>query len=173
MHDSGNLALHVAQSPLSPWIVDSGESNHMTSDRSLFTTYSPCNCPQIARIANGTCAKVAGTRIIHLSNIFTLYSILFVPDLNCNLISVSKLNSDLQCETKLFAKYSVLKDLSSGRTIGNAKLRPGLYLLDVNTSSISPFSNNNQVSVQCWSVHSFRSDGQSNKDSAIMIWHFR
>ena len=35
---------------------------------------------------------------------------LLVPDLDCNLISVSKLNLDLLCETEFFAKSCAFQD---------------------------------------------------------------
>lgn len=107
MHGSGNLALHVAESSSFSWIVDSSASNHMTGDKSIFATYSPCNGHQTVRIANGTRTEVTGTRTINLSNTIILYSVLFVPDLNCNLISINKPNKDLNCETKFFAKHFV------------------------------------------------------------------
>lgn len=146
----------------------------MTGDRSLFTTYYPCNGYQTVRIANGTRTKVEWAGTIHLSETLTLYSVLFVPDLNCNLISVSKLNSDLHCETKFFAKYCVFWDLNSGRMIVNAELRASLYLFDVNTSSVPvSLANKNRINPQCWLVHSLKSVSKPNKDSAIMTWHCR
>lgn len=113
---------------------------------------------------------MVGLGTIHLLNTLTLYSILFVRDFDCNLISVSKLNSDLHYEIKFFARYYVFQDLSLWRMIDNAELCVGLYLLDVTTSSVCTFSNNIQVNSQCWLVHSIKSVVQLNKDSAIMMW---
>lgn len=77
-------------------------------------------------IANGTHTKVAGTRIVCLFDRNMLYSVLYVPALDCSLISVRKLNKDLNCETKFFANYYVFQDLDSGATISSAKLSAGL-----------------------------------------------
>ena len=162
-NNSTNSALHAAKSPSSSWMVDSGASNHMTGDRSLFTSYSPCNSFQTVRIANGTCTKVVGTGIICLSN----KSVLCVPDLDCNLILVSSLNRDLNCETKFLAKSCVFQDFSSGKTIGSDDFHASLYVLDVNTPSIR------SVSHQCQLIRSLTCDSHSNKESEIMMWHFR
>ena len=165
-NNSSNSTLHAAKSPSSSWIVDSSASNHVTDGRSLFTSYSPCNGLQTVRIANGTRTKVVETRIICLSNTLILKSVLFVPNLDCNLISVSSPNRDLNCETKCLAKSCVFQDLSSGKTIGSADFRAGLYVLDVSTPSI------HSVSHRCQLIHSLTSDSHSNKESEIMMWHF-
>ena len=79
----------------------------MTSDRSLFSSYSPCSSNLTVRIANGSCSKVAGTGIVYIPPNLILKSVLFVPNLDCNLISVHKLNRDLNCETKFVANSCV------------------------------------------------------------------
>ena len=139
----------------------------MIGDRSLFTSYSPCNSLQTVRIANGARTKVVGTGIIGLSNTVILKSMLFVPNLDCNLISVSSLNRDLNSETKFLSKSCVFQDLSSGKMIGNVDFRAGLYVLDVNTPSI------HSISHQCQLIHSLSSNSHSNKESEIMMCHFR
>lgn len=165
---SFSQALHVSHSPTTSWIVDSGASDHMTGDKSLFSTYTSCQVNQTVRIANGSRSHVAGIGTICISEKLTLYSVLYVPDLDCNLISVSKLNRDHHCETKFFAKYCVFQDLASGKMIGSADYCAGLYLLKVHHSikkSISSF--------QCQSTQSSESISQSNSDSTIMLWHYR
>ena len=42
---------------------------------------------------------------------------LFVPNLDCNLLSISKLNRDLDCETKFLAESCVFQDLKSERLL--------------------------------------------------------
>lgn len=126
MHSNGNQALHVARSPSTSWIVDSGASEHMTGDKSLFSTYTPCQDYHTIRIANGSHSKVAGTGTIYLSRNLILHSVLFVPDLDCNLISVSRINRDLHCETKFFSTSCVFQELGSEKMIGNAELCAGL-----------------------------------------------
>nr|DAD41760.1 TPA_asm: hypothetical protein HUJ06_016083 [Nelumbo nucifera] len=53
-------ALTVKQEHYKPWIVDSGASDHMTGDRRVFHTYSPCNETFTIRITDDSLAKVEG-----------------------------------------------------------------------------------------------------------------
>ena len=58
----GNLptALNVRKHSIQSWIVDSGASDHMTGDLSVFHDYVPNFDNYTVRIANGTLSKVAG-----------------------------------------------------------------------------------------------------------------
>ncbi|KAK8263247.1 hypothetical protein V6Z12_D12G030600 [Gossypium hirsutum] len=136
--NSNSSTLHEAKSSSSYWIVDSGASDHMTGDRLLFTTYFSCNNLQTMCIANGTCTKVVGIGSICLSNTLTLKSVLFVPKLDYNLIYVSKLNRDLNYETKFLYKSCIYQDLSFERTIGNVSFHVSIYALDCQ-HSFNPF----------------------------------
>ena len=70
-----------------PWIIDSGASDHMTSFSNLFKSYSSCPGNQTIRIADGTFSPIAG--LIKISDTIELQSVLHVPNLACNLLSVS------------------------------------------------------------------------------------
>lgn len=118
---SGNVALQ-GEFPLTlmsrhdldnAWIIDSGASDHMTGNFSLFNSYSPCRDSHSIRIVNGSCSKVFGIGSIILSPHICLKSVLFVPDLNCNLLHVSQLNNDLQCCTNFSANSCAFQDLTS------------------------------------------------------------
>ncbi|KAL5812185.1 hypothetical protein ACOSQ3_027135 [Xanthoceras sorbifolium] len=54
------MALNAKQSLHKTWIVDSGASDHMARDLSMFHTYTPCYKNLNIRIADGTLSKVAG-----------------------------------------------------------------------------------------------------------------
>ena len=131
-----NQTLHVAKSSFAPWIVDSGASDHITGDKSLFSQFYPSRSHHTVRIANDSHAKVVGKGTIQLSEILTLYSVLFVSSLDCNLLSIRTLNKDLNCETKFLVNSSVFQDLESERMFGNAELCAGLYILKVDKSPI-------------------------------------
>jgi len=59
-----------------------------------------------------------------------LNSILHVPKLDCNLISISKLTRDLNCVAKFFPNLCIFQDLDTGKKIGSAKMCSGFYLLN-------------------------------------------
>ena len=72
----------------------------MTRDEKFFSTYNPCYKNLTERIADGSLSKVAGTGSVRVSKNITLDSVLLMPKLNCNLLSISKLTRDLNCVTK-------------------------------------------------------------------------
>ena len=165
------LALHVSHTLPSSWIVDSGASNHMTGNRTLFSSYYPYHGTLTVHIADGTCPKVAGIGTVNLSQTLALESVLFVPNLDCNLVFVSKFNRDLNCGTKFLAESCVFQDLKSRKMIGNGELCAGLYLLKVNNSPTTSECGNLAVKSHC-QFSSFESIDHSNKVSTIMMWHY-
>ena len=136
------------------WIVDSGASDHMTSFTIKFMNYKPCKESIGIVVANGSMCKAAGRGDMKSSGL-KLNSVLYVPNLKCNLLSVSKITNDLNCSVTFFPSCCKIQDLTSGRTIGNAEEKNGLYYLseiDLPLKSKSPialsiFSDSN---VQLW-----------------------
>ncbi|RVW60823.1 Retrovirus-related Pol polyprotein from transposon TNT 1-94 [Vitis vinifera] len=148
-----------------PWIVDSGASDHMTGDATIFDTYSSCPNNLTVRIADGSLSKVAGTGSVVLSRDLTLNSVLLVPNLDCNLLSISKLTKEKRCITNFSSTHYEFQDLDSGKTIGNAEECSGLYILkERHDPQEQPQMavGSNSFSVSC-----------QNNDSAIMLWHYR
>ena len=78
-------------SHITPWIIDSGASNHMIDAHHLFSTYSPCVGNLKVKIADGTLSPVVGKGSVHISESITLNPVLHVPHLSCNLLSISQL----------------------------------------------------------------------------------
>ena len=87
-----------------PWIIDSRASDHITGDGTIFHEYNPCNEKYTVKIADGSLSKVVGIGSIRVTNDLNLNSVLHVPNLDCNLLSISKLTRDLHCEAKFFLK---------------------------------------------------------------------
>ncbi|KAI5407080.1 hypothetical protein KIW84_053362 [Lathyrus oleraceus] len=87
-----------------------------------------------SRAFDSTLSKVMGKGSVIISQNITLSSVLYVPKLDCNLLSISKLTKDLKCSTKFFPNQGEFQILESGRTIDNAKECDGLYILQVETS---------------------------------------
>lgn len=84
-------------------IIDTGASHHMTGNRSFLvnmTATSPCR----VGFADGSITMSSSVGDMILSDRLTLRDVLFVPDLNCSLISVSKLLKNMNC----FALFTVL-----------------------------------------------------------------
>ncbi|KAJ9679118.1 hypothetical protein PVL29_021141 [Vitis rotundifolia] len=121
----------------------------MTDAHHLFSTYSSCVDNLKVEIADGTLSPVASKGSIHISESITLNPVLHVPNLSCNLLSISQLTKKSNCS-----------DLSLGKTIGSAKEREGLY-----------YFNKTDVLGQCPpTVCNYAS---YPKDNELLLWHKR
>jgi len=76
------------------WLLDSGASCHMTGDmKKLSRTYDIH--PILMNMPNGQRSVASKQGMVKLSSIITLYDVLFVSGLTCNLISIAQLINDL------------------------------------------------------------------------------
>ncbi|CAL5421419.1 unnamed protein product [Camellia sinensis] len=144
----------------SPWIIDSGASDHMTSFSHLFSTYFPCSGHDKIRIADGSFSPIAGKGFIKLTEKINLNSVLHVPNLACNLLSVSKLSKDSNCRVTFFESHCEFQDQNSGKMIGRARMLEGLYYFD-------------EVLFSNKKAQSFNSTSSISIREKIMLWHYR
>ncbi|GAU31183.1 hypothetical protein TSUD_316080 [Trifolium subterraneum] len=70
----------LSVSPNHTWIVDSGASDHMTGESTLFSSYSPCAGNQEIKVADDSFSAIAGKGSVVLSSLLTLKNVLH--DLN-------------------------------------------------------------------------------------------
>ncbi|RVW39021.1 hypothetical protein CK203_089160 [Vitis vinifera] len=118
-----------------PWIINSGASDHMTNSSNMFESYSPCPGDKKVRIADGNFSPIAGKGLIKISEEIDLKSVLHVPKLTCNLLSISKLSRDSNCCVIFYESHCIFQDQSSGKTIGSARMINGLYYFEDNLPS--------------------------------------
>jgi len=144
----------------SPWIIDSGASDHMTSFSHLFNTYFPCSGHDKIRIADGSFSPIAGKGFIKLTEKINLNAVLHVPNLAYNLLSVSKLSKDSNCRVTFFESHCEFQDQNSGMMIGRARMLEGLYYFD-------------EVPVSNKKAQSFNSTSSISVREKIMLWHYR
>ena len=106
MAQQGNLvALSTRTEGNKYWVVDSEASDHMSGNVDLLDNLNHCSNEFIVRITDGSISKVAGIGTIVLSNKLSLKTVLFVPNLTCNLLYVSKLAKDLKCVTNFYSTH--------------------------------------------------------------------
>ena len=87
-------ALSCCINSSAPWIIDSRASDHMTNSFKLFQSYTPCLGNRKVKITDGSFSTIAGKGLIQISEKINMKSVLHVPKLTCNLLSVSKLSKD-------------------------------------------------------------------------------
>ncbi|RVW30585.1 hypothetical protein CK203_086063 [Vitis vinifera] len=95
----------------SPWIIDSGASDHMANSSKAFSNYIPCPGNQKIKIADGALVTVAGQGDVFLTSSLTLRNVLHVPK---------------------------LLDLLTGKVIGHAREEGGLFLLEAESGTTCP-----------------------------------
>ena len=80
----------------SAWIIDSGATDHMTFDSRQVSPLKSSSQHSVST-ANGTSIQIIGEGSLSLTNTLNLDSVLVVPSLNYNLLSVSKITTALFC----------------------------------------------------------------------------
>ena len=75
---------------------------------------------------DGTISYAKGEGSIYLDDLW-FKSVLYAPKLRCNMLSISKITKDMNCKVIFSPTHCVFHDLISGRMIGNAKEKDGLY----------------------------------------------
>ena len=112
------------------WVIDSGATDHMTGNSSLFFNFQShkSTCP--VTLADGSTSRVIGSGTINPTPSLTLSSVLNLPQLSFNLISVSKLTKSLNCCASFFPDYYLFQDLMTKKMIGKGHDSGGLYILD-------------------------------------------
>lgn len=133
------------------WVLDTGATNHMTGSIDFLTKLRyilPC----LIGLPNGkqTLSKEKGTVVFDEE--FSLKNVLFVPDLQCNLISVSQLIAESDLVMQIANKGCVIQDRITRNLTGAGELRNGLYFFRRLT---------------------FYSAFKMNKEGAEDVWHQR
>jgi len=108
------------------WLIDSEVSCHMTYDIERIKEVKSIRPTPIC-LPNGahTLAEKQGT--LALGENVSLKEVLYVPELNCNLLSVAKLCKDLKCAVTFVSESCVLQDRTSRTLIGVGEQRDGVY----------------------------------------------
>lgn len=114
------------ESPSSSWIIDTGASRHVTGDKTWLTHVDRIlDCP--VGLPNGTQATATLEGRVLLFEGLILSRVLFVPQLQCNIISVSQLIDDTNCNVRFTNSLCAIQDQRLGNLIGAGERCDGLY----------------------------------------------
>jgi len=114
----------------STWINDTGATDHMTFD-SRQISFMKTSSKELISTANGNTTSIIGKGSLTLTNILTLDSVLVVPSLEYNLLSVSQITKALNCVVIFWPNFCVFKDVQTKQTIGYGVKQGRLYYLDL------------------------------------------
>ena len=116
------------------WIIDFGATNHMTFYSRQVSPLKSSSQHSVST-ANGTSIPIIGEGSLSLTNTLNLYSVLVVPSLNYNLLSISQITTALFCVVIFLPKFCVFKDIRTRQTIGCGVMQGKLYQLDLVSKS--------------------------------------
>ena len=136
-YTSGTVLALNLKSKLHFWILDSGATNHICNSLNLFIACKLISLISI-RLPNGNqiIATIAG--IVFFCDSLVLYNVLYLPSFSFNLVSVTKLASQLHCILKFTDKSYDIQDLTSLKRIGLAEAVDGLYVMNCPDSTLLP-----------------------------------
>ncbi|KAK2407602.1 hypothetical protein QL285_043205 [Trifolium repens] len=145
------------------WYFDSGCSNHMTGNRSILTNFDECLNTKI-KLANNESIKVEGMGnvMIHMSNgkKAVIRKVLYVPGMQCNLLSVGKLISK---GFKVVIEHETLQLFDSKKrlTFKTAQSKNRTYKNQFKANGVAATVDNSQgISEGIGSILVKRKDGQ-------------
>ncbi|PKA49021.1 hypothetical protein AXF42_Ash020600 [Apostasia shenzhenica] len=102
----------------------------MTGMSSIFTSYVPYLGKDKVRIVDDSFTPVIGKGVVRCSSSLSLPSVLHVLSFPTNLLSISSITNDLNCNVTFFLSYCILHRLTMEEIIGVSKICNGLYLLN-------------------------------------------
>ncbi|XP_075088367.1 uncharacterized protein LOC142170370 [Nicotiana tabacum] len=175
------------------WIVYSGASDHMTSNKEYLINITPLPIPFLVSLPNGYKAKVTCKGSFALTKSIILHNVLYLPSFKHNLISVYKITEQFDCIVQFTKISCIIQGPSLKKPLDLGKLDNDLYKFVWEQSSqlqqpLTNVSNSSSISSLCNSS-SFSSSSSSSssssvhKDSAIcnkavmnkmnVVWHNR
>lgn len=127
---TGNPTVCLSQSsPTGPWILDSGASDHVAGNPSLFSKISQPTTAHHITLADGSKTKASGIGQATLLPSLSLDSVLLVPDCPFNLVSVSRLTRSQNCSITFTSDSFFIQDRNTKQMIGTGYESRGLYYL--------------------------------------------
>ena len=129
------------------WIVDSGASKHICTNRSLFLNLKPLQNSTVT-LPNNAVVPVKHIGDVRLKQDLLLTDVLYVPDFKFNLLSISALTTDLPVVSLFHNTGFVLLDTRNSKMIGKGSRINDLYILEVEQDSVA--GSINKVSAQVW-----------------------
>ena len=124
------------------WILDSGASRHVTGSIREFELYNqyPSTYHETIQTADGTAQPVKGVGVVKCSSSINLSSVLYVPAFLVNLISMSCLVDQIDCQITVDKYMCLIQERRAGRKLGEGIRRRGLWNLDREKSEMLGYS---------------------------------
>ena len=127
---SGNPNKCLVTSSSSEWVIDSGATDHMTSNYNLFSAFQSHLSTSSVTLADGSQSCVLESSIIFPTPSLPLSFVLSLPNFSFNLIFVGKLTRAHKCYISFVPGFCLFRDLMTKQIISRGRESGGLYILD-------------------------------------------
>ena len=138
-----------SSSSLSPWILDSGASNHMSGNHSLLSHVQTSQSLPPVTLADGSQTSIMDIGTALPLPTLPLSYILHLPQCTFNLFSVSQLTRNLNCFITFLSDSILVQDRRTKRTIGTGLESHGLYYLSSPASLVACTTTTSPLQVHC------------------------
>eukprot|EP00795_Rhopilema_esculentum_P017528 gene17528-biopygen6440 len=147
------------------WILDSGASQHMTSNKLLLINYIEFNQPELVKLGDGHTVEARGSGRAQITMetshnkqlTIEMDNVLYVPKLACNLFSVRAVT-----QKGLIVQFGHtccwIKD-SDGKAVGKGRLVKRVYVLSCETDITAAYHQSERM--------------ENSNPSTMDIWHQR
>ena len=105
-HSSTSFVGLTHSTSLGPWVLDSGVIDHITGNKSFFSSISTTSYLPLVTMVNGYRVPSHGVGTINLFSSLSIDNVLYVPGSPFKLLSISRLTHSLDCVIS-FTKDSV------------------------------------------------------------------
>lgn len=122
--------------------MDIGATHHMTSDMHTLSTHHPYSGQDAVLIGDGSSLSITHMGSLYLPSRswnLTLYSVLCVPNIQKNLISIYRLCNNNNVSVELFPAHFQVKDLNSRIPLIQRKTKDELYEWPASSSTLKSF----------------------------------
>ncbi|KAG8499008.1 hypothetical protein CXB51_005388 [Gossypium anomalum] len=154
------------------WYPDSGATNHITPDLSKLTAASHYTGTTCLSMGNGVLVPISnvGSSVLQAgSRLLRLKSILHVPNVCKNLMSIGKFAKDNAVYFEFHPFLGFVKDIQTGTTLLVGYMHNGLYRFDVSHAAPS------KTSPRLLDAHNFNSAllNSAQLTGSPLLWHSR
>jgi hypothetical protein len=116
------------------WVLDLGATDHMTGNQNMLNNYRKINSDQFFTVANNEKHKIEGWDMVSIFSKIFIQDVFHVNNCLVNLLSISKLSKDLNCEVIFKMENVIFQDLLTKEKIGKGYLENNIYFLSTNKS---------------------------------------
>lgn len=150
------------------WILDSGASSHIWSNRNAFKSIRKVNNKHEVVLPDGFVNDIKFMGNITLHSEIDLKDVLYVPDFKYNLLSIGQLTKEVKIEVAFGTNHCYSQDQGTKEVIAIAWLADGLYQVDKTS-----FSRNVIEKFTKYKLCNALYVNSTNKEVPVDKWHLR